>query len=66
MMTQVRSLAKVVVEALKQNADRVVKHAEVVRMVAGVVPVIAFYQLVSGFSIMPGGILRVRGDQVRT
>jgi len=44
----------------------VVKHAEVVKMVAGVVPVIAFYQLVSGFSIMPGGILRVRGDQVRT
>ena len=66
MMTQVRSLTKVV-EALKfQNADRVVKHAEVVKMVAGVVPVIAFYQLVSGFSIMPGGILRVRGDQVRT
>ena len=37
---------------------------EVVKMVAGVVPIIAFYQLVDGVSAVASGILRVKGDQV--
>ena len=33
-------------------------------MVAGVVPIIAIYQLLDGVACVAGGILRVKGDQV--